>query len=100
MAVGEVVLNRVASPEFPNSIAAVISQPRQYGNLAYSSLRPSARCAGLAVRLLEGERVLGEPSVVYQANFVQGSGVFRVLHDSLLGATYLCYSTNRGLYEG
>ena len=100
MAVGEVVLNRVASPEFPNTIYEVIAQPRQYGNLAYSSLRPSARCAALAVRLLEGERVLNEPSVVFQANFVQGSGVYRVFYDRILGATYLCYSSHRGLYEG
>lgn len=100
MAVGEVVLNRVASPEFPNSIYEVVAQPRQYGNLAHSSLRPSARCARLAVRLLEGERVLNEPSVVFQANFVQGSGVYRVFYDRLLGATYLCYSSHRGLYEG
>ena len=100
MAVGEVVLNRVASPEFPNTITAVIAQPRQYGNLAYSSLRPSARCAALAVRLLEGERVLNEPSVVFQSNFVQGSGVYRVFYDRILGATYLCYSSHRGLYEG
>ena len=100
MAVGEVVLNRVASPEFPNTIREVIAQPRQYGNLAHSSMRPSARCAALAVRLLEGERVLNEPSVVFQANFVQGSGVYRVFYDRLLGATYLCYSSHRGLYEG
>ena len=100
MAVGEVVLNRVASPEFPNSIYEVVAQPRQYGNLAYSSMRPSARCVALAVRLLEGERVLNEPSVVFQANFVQGSGVYRVFYDRLLGATYLCYSSRRGLYNG
>ena len=100
MAVGEVVLNRVASPEFPNSIYAVVAQPRQYGNLAYSSMRPTARCAALAVRLLEGERVLNEPSVVFQANFVQGSGVYRVFYDRLLGATYMCYSSHRWLYEG
>ena len=100
MAVGEVVLNRVASPEFPNSIYAVVAQPRQYGNLAYSSLRPTTRCAGLAVRLLEGERVLNEPSVVFQANFVQGSGIYRVFYDRILGTTYLCYSSRRGLYNG
>ena len=100
MAVGEVVLNRVASPEFPNSIYEVIAQPRQYGNLAYSSLRPSERCVKLAVNLLAGARVLNEPSVVFQSNFVQGSGVYRVFYDRLLGATYLCYSSYRWLYEG
>ena len=99
MAVGEVVLNRVASPEFPNSIYEVVAQPRQYGNLAYCSLRPSERCAYLAVRLLAGARVLDEPSVVFQANVVQGGGVYRMFYDRLLGPTYLCYSSYRWLYE-
>ena len=99
MAVGEVVLNRVASPEFPNSIYEVVAQPRQYGNLAYSSLRPSARCVDIAVGLLAGSRVLNEPSVVFQANVVQGSGVYRVCYDRLRGPTYLCYSSYRWLYK-
>ena len=30
MSVGEVVLNRIASPEFPNTMRAVVEQPGQY----------------------------------------------------------------------
>ena len=52
-----------------------------------------------AARLLNGERVLCEPSVVFQANARIGSGVFRELRDSLLGSTYLCYSSRPELYE-
>ena len=95
MAVGEVVLNRVASPEFPDSVKAVIGQPGQYygANSPYlASLRPSMESTEAAKRLLEGERVLCDPSVVFQANFPQGSSVHTLLYDSLLGYTYLCCS--------
>ena len=103
MAVGEVALNRVASPEFPDTLAEVIEQPGQYygkGNRYFEKLIPSRECAEAAARLLSGERVLGEPSVVFQANFVLGSGVFLELEDSALGSTYLCYSSHPELYEG
>jgi hypothetical protein len=33
--------------------------------------------------------------VVFQANFPQGSGIYEIIHDNLLGNTYLCYSNNR-----
>ena len=102
MAVGEVVLNRVASPEFPDTLEEVVYQPGQYygkNSSFFNRLLPSRRCAEAAARLLEGERVLSEPSVVFQANFVLGSGVFLELEDSQLGSTYLCYSSHRELYE-
>jgi hypothetical protein len=103
MAVGEVALNRVASPEFPDTLAEVIEQPGQYygrGNRYFEKLVPSRECAEAAARLLSGERVLCEPSVVFQANFILGSGVFLELEDSALGSTYLCYSSHPELYEG
>jgi hypothetical protein len=100
MCVGEVVLNRVASPEFPNTITDVVYQPGQYHGARsgyIASLTPSERCIEIARRLLDGERIM-EPSVVFQANFKQGSGVYKALYDSHLGWTYLCYSTNMSLY--
>lgn len=100
MCVGEVVLNRVASPEFPKTIKAVIQQPGQYysANSSYfNNLLPSERCVELAVRLLNGERYL-EPSVVFQANFKQGSGTEKAFYDKYLGWTYFCYSTKVELY--
>ena len=42
--------------------------------------------------------VLNEPSVVFQANFPLGGGVFLHLIDSQLGSTYLCYSAHPELY--
>lgn len=93
MSVGEVVLNRVAHPSFPDTVQEVIYQPGQYygaGNRWFENLRPDARCVGLAKRLLEGERILCDPSVVYQANFKQGSGIHTAMHDKYLGWTYFC----------
>ena len=100
MCVGEVVLNRVASPEFPNTIYDVVYQQGQYQGARsgyIASLTPSERCIDIAKRLLNGERIM-EPSVVFQANFKQGSGVYKALYDSHLGWTYFCYSTNMSLY--
>lgn len=102
MAVGEVLLNRVASPEFPNTLEECVYQPGQYsgsGSSRFENLIPYASCIEAAIRLLSGERVLNAPSVVFQANFRQGSGVFLKLTDSILGDTYLCYSSHRELYE-
>ena len=102
MSVGEVVLNRVESPEFPDSVEEVIFQHGQYysrDNVFFSSLLPSERSVDAAVRLLCGERVLCEESVVFQSNYVLGSGVYIELEDEQLGPTYLCYSYNPEVYE-
>ena len=100
MCVGEVVLNRVASPEFPNTIKEVLAQPGQYygaNSRYFNNLIPTERCVRAAVRLLNGERLL-EPSVVFQANFRQGSGACMSYYDKYLGWTYFCYSTHPELY--
>ena len=101
MCVGEVVLNRVASPEFPNTMQEVIYQPGQYygrQSRYFENLRPDARAVLAAKRLLEGERVLNDPSVVFQANSKQGSGTHTALYDKRLGWTYFCYSSHPELY--
>lgn len=101
MCVGEVVLNRVASPEFPNTIEEVIYQRGQYysrGSRYFASLKPSSRCVAIALRLLTGERYINDPRVVFQANFRQGSGVALHFRDRYLGSTYFCYSSHPGLY--
>ena len=101
MCVGEVVLNRVASPEFPDSIHDVVYEPGQYQEVdtfefAYV-LMPTEECVNTARRLLEGERLM-EPWVVFQANFVQGGGVYSAYFDSELGYTYFCSSMHPELY--
>lgn len=102
MAVGEVALNRVASPEFPDTLEEVVRQPGQYSPsyaAAWSGLRPSAESVLAAKRLLSGERLLCDSAVVFQSNFRQGGGVFTELRDPLLGSTYLCYSSRPELYR-
>ncbi len=102
MAVGEVVLNRMASPEFPATMREVLEQPGQYygqNSPYFDSLQPTPECAKAAQRLLEGERVLRDSSVVFQSNYILGSGVFRELQDPWLGSTYLCFSSRPELYR-
>lgn len=102
MCVGEVVLNRVASTEFPNTISEVIYQKGQYygsGSTYFNNLTPNERTVLVAVRLLEGERYMNKPSVVFQAEFIQGSGTYIKFTDSKLGTTYFCISSYPNIYE-
>ena len=101
MAVGEVVLNRMASPEFPDTMREVLEQPGQYygrNNPYFNCLKPLPESVEAARRLLEGERVLSAPGVVFQSNYRLGSAVFLELKDTLLGSTYLCVSSHPELY--
>lgn len=81
--VATVVINRVASPAYPDTVKGVALQPGQYGRLSKTGLRwPSRskysceahaveRARKIARRALEGERNL-PPDVIYQAGFKQG----------------------------
>lgn len=103
MAIGEVVLNRVESPEFPSTISEVLAQPNQYEPVlknSWADIRPDERTVWLAFELLSGGRVLNDPSVVFQALFKQGSGVAVEYIDEDLGTTtYFCRSNYPELYE-
>lgn len=84
--VGEVVLNRVASPLYPDTLHEVATQPSQYGLLHWTGLvwperaqydceaHAVARAYECAEALLSEtvERLLPE-DVIYQAEFPQGS---------------------------
>ena len=84
--VGSVVLNRVESSSFPNSIKEVVLQPGQYATVPYlSRYEPSERVMEITYDLLNEGSVLPE-NVVYQANFRQGSGVYDVQN-----SMYFCY---------
>lgn len=99
LCVGEVVLNRVASPEFPDSISAVVYQKGQYasaGTAAFSTLVPSQACVDAALRLMQGERLMA-PSVVFQSDHEQGE-IFSMYNDRRLGTTFFCVSPNQELY--
>lgn len=84
MMVGTVVLNRVASEYFPDTVVEVATQYLQYGRLYWTGIvwpdRASEACEAHAVQraydcaeaLLMGERAFDE-GVIYQAEFPQGS---------------------------
>lgn len=99
--VASIVINRVNSPEFPNSIYGVIHQRGQYASVRtryFNNLKPSRKCVFSALKVLSNGSI-APPDVVFQANFKQGSGVYKTIHDSILGSTYFCYSSNRMLYK-
>ena len=101
MCTGEVVLNRVASPEFPDSIEEVIYQEGQYAGVGSDyfrySLTPSDKCIDAALRLLQGGRLM-EAHVVFQASSVQGGELYRSFYDPDVGNAFFCTSPNTELY--
>ena len=97
--VGEVVMNRVDSPEFPDTVHDVVYQKGQYtsaGTAAFTTLIPSQDCVDVALRLLQGERQM-VPSVVFQSDHEQGE-IFSMYTDRRLGTTFFCVSPNQDLY--
>ena len=99
--VGEVVMNRVASPEFPNTIEEVVYQEGQYEGADTDEFRylliPDLSDVKIALRLLRGERHM-LPWVVFQANFEQGCGTYAKYFSEHYGWTYFCSSANTYLY--
>lgn len=98
--IGEVVMNRVASPEFPDTLSKVVYQKGQYTTVMQSSFAyivPPENCVDIALRLLQGERMMVS-SVVYCSSFIQGGDVFSVYDDWRLGMIYFCVSSNIDLY--
>lgn len=82
--VGNVVMNRIADPRFPDNMYDVLTQPRQYGTMARDGVTWPSRAAyeeeaverayDCARRVLEGERLLPD-DVIWQAEFKQGNEV-------------------------
>lgn len=88
-ACGSVVLNRVRAEDFPDTIRGVIYQedPLQYACTVDGNLyqEPSKRCIRIAKDLLQNGSTLPE-NVIYQAEFVQGSGIYKQYNN-----VYFCY---------
>lgn len=101
MCAGEVILNRMASPEYPDSMEEVIFQPEQETGVdpaAFEECKcPSQACVAVACRLLNGERML-EPDVVLETHS-PGKNVYAMFCDNLLGNTYFFRSEHPELYE-
>lgn len=87
LAVGSVLLNRVADSRFPNSLYDVIFQSGQYSCTWNGGFyrEPDEQSINNAIYLLENGSQLPE-SVVWQSEFVQGNGVYQQI-----GNTYFCY---------
>ena len=92
LSVGSVVLKRVQDDRFPNTIEEVVFQQGQYSptwNGAYYAEPTEAACEVAKTLLEEGPTI--DPSVVWQAEFPQGQGVYDTI-DSPWGTTmYFCY---------
>ena len=76
--VGCVALNRVNSPEFPDTLEGVIHQKGQYACVKDGNFQkqPTERCYEIARELLtHGHDIPAD--VVFQAQFKQGSGVYK-----------------------
>lgn len=88
-ACGSVVLNRVLAEDFPDTIRGVIYQdnPLQYACTVDGNIyqEPSRRCIRIAKDLLVNGSTLPE-DVIYQAEFVQGSGIYKQYENM-----YFCY---------
>ena len=95
LACGQVVLNRVASGRYPDTIAGVVYQAGQYdidwgtdfrarlGEACYQ------RAQANAMRLLSGERFIPD-SCLYEALFPQGTGIYKTYAEGGT-VTYICY---------
>lgn len=82
--VGNVVLNRIAHPGFPDTMYEVLTDYRQYGMFYWTGIvwadrgdspeeqKAKENAYAIARRLLEGERVF-DSDVIWQAEFFQGT---------------------------
>lgn len=98
--VANVIMNRVSSKAFPNTIRGVLTQKWQYEKVTkdggkfywpdWATKSIKERCYRLAKRVLDGERFC-PANVVYQAAFKQGSGTY-AYYPSAYGGYYFCYA--------
>ena len=94
LTVGCVVLNRVKSSKFPNTIYDVIVQPGQFNKKYASNFEGvSDEFYAVAKACLDGEYSIPE-NVLYQANHKNGTGVWWTSHVKTPyweSYTYFCY---------
>lgn len=93
--VGAVVINRVNSSKFPNTLRGVIYQSGQYSPVSSGKINrvtPDAECYEIARNLLAyGTGGICPSNVLFQANFRQGTGVYEILQSPYGTTTYFCY---------
>ena len=92
--VANVIINRVNSSIYPDTIYEVLTEYKQYGTMwkygvsfpDWADDKVKEQCYSVAKRILEGERFCPE-NVLFQAEFKQGSGVYKQFGDDY----YFCY---------
>lgn len=98
--VGAAIVNRTNSSKFPDTVYGVITAPGQYlksyaveGSYYWKGARADtdawAKCQSAAMSAMKGE-VDCPDNVVYQANFAQGSGIYKRFR-ACGNWTYFCY---------
>ena len=100
--VASVLINRVNSPGFPDTVEKCVFQKGQYAGVAssrFANLKPSDRAVKNALAVLEHGSI-APASVVFQSNYSRlGGGYYKVIYDRYLGTTYFSYSSKPWLYE-
>lgn len=91
VAVGSVVLNRVAADDFPDTIRDVVFDPGQYSPTWNGTFEkePSQDSWDTAEFLLENGSQIPK-DCIWQAEFKQGSGEWDHFK-TIYGITYICY---------
>lgn len=95
--VANVIINRVNSKLYPNTIYKVLTQYKQYGTMwrdgisfpGWATSEVKANCYSVAKRILGGERVCPE-NVLFQAEFKQGNRIYKYFDEGY----YFCYYGN------
>ena len=99
-AYGELLLNRMCSPEYPNTLEGVIFQARRAGEIdserLAQCLTPDRASVTAALRVLQGERRMESDVVITSDTPTQQ--VYAVFCDDLMGNTYFCRSDKPELY--
>jgi len=84
---GAVVMNRVNSPDWPDTVKDVLYQRGQYSTTHKFFKKPvPGECLELAKRILRDGTPDVPANVIYQSTFRQGSGVWQIINGE-----YFCY---------
>lgn len=90
LCMGELLLNRLDAPGFPDTLEGVISQAAAEGLIVHEAfnacLHPDSGSAEAALRLLRGERMM-EADVLYMSGERRGE-VYSMFCSSIWGNTY------------
>lgn len=92
MCTGQVILNRMNSNKYPNTLREVVYDKGQYASVENDRLKEEITKESLDVarRLLNGEKILPD-DVVYQAEFPQGKETVKTIYNKYLdNTTYYC----------